>query len=156
MATLAEQIAADDAAVEALRAKFGDAAAAKLAADLYKLRRNPPHGQQTWATQQALIRVLTEGTDLTTLPVIERKKLADELRKGLPPESQRMTFRWIVWGLCAAAILPSAIVALALVIPWQTPNTNTQLISPVLQVSATAVGALAAYLTGRRSDSTST
>lgn len=37
-----EEIAADDAAVEDIRAKFGDPEASKLAADLYKLRRNPP------------------------------------------------------------------------------------------------------------------
>jgi hypothetical protein len=41
MATTAEQLAADDAAVEAIRQRFGDAEAAKLAADLYKLRRTP-------------------------------------------------------------------------------------------------------------------
>lgn len=39
-----EQIAKDDAAVEALRKKFGDAEAAKLAADLYKLRRSADTG----------------------------------------------------------------------------------------------------------------
>jgi len=36
----AAQIAADDEAVEAMRQKFGDAEAARLAADLYKLRRS--------------------------------------------------------------------------------------------------------------------
>ena len=38
-ATIAEM--EDEAAVDALRKKFGDAEAAKLAADLYKLRRTP-------------------------------------------------------------------------------------------------------------------
>jgi hypothetical protein len=36
------QIAADEAEVEKMREKFGDAEAAKLAADLYKIRRTPP------------------------------------------------------------------------------------------------------------------
>ncbi len=37
-----EEIAANSAAVDDIRAKFGNAEAAKLAANLYKLRRNPP------------------------------------------------------------------------------------------------------------------
>jgi hypothetical protein len=41
MASMAQQLAADEAAVEAIRRQFGDAEAAKLAADLYKLRRTP-------------------------------------------------------------------------------------------------------------------
>lgn len=42
MASTQDEIAADNAAVEDIRAKFGNAEAAKLAADLYKLQRNPP------------------------------------------------------------------------------------------------------------------
>lgn len=41
MAGTAAEKAEDDAAVEEYRAKFGDTEAAKLAADLYKLRRTP-------------------------------------------------------------------------------------------------------------------
>ncbi len=49
MAGMDAQVAADDAAVEAIRTKFGDAEAAKLAADLYKLRRTPAPAASSWS-----------------------------------------------------------------------------------------------------------
>jgi len=101
--------------------------------------------------QEALVRVLTEGTDLKSLSIEHRLRLADELRKGLPPESQRMTFRYIIFGLCIVAIFPPVIYAI--LAPWL-DQAHAQFISPVLQLSSTAIGALAAYLTGRRSGST--
>lgn len=55
MPTLASQIAADDAAVDAIRAKFGDAEAAKLAADLYRLRRSPTNSFLTGLPRWALL-----------------------------------------------------------------------------------------------------
>jgi hypothetical protein len=42
------------------------------------------------ATQQAIVRVLTEGIDLQSLSVDERKKLADELRKGSAHETEKI------------------------------------------------------------------
>jgi hypothetical protein len=46
--------------------------------------------QAVAATQQAIVRVLTEGIDLQSLSVDERKKLADELRKGSAHETEKI------------------------------------------------------------------
>lgn len=102
--------------------------------------------------EKAVARILSEFPDPDKVSIEERIRLADELRKSLPPESNRWTFRYIVGGVCLVAILPPII--LAFVSPWL-DQSNSQFVQAILQISATAVGALAAYLTGRRSTSTS-
>ncbi len=71
----------------------------------------------------------------------------DELRKSFPPESNKWTFRYIVGGVRLVALVPP--VVLAAVSPF-VAHESTQLASSIIQISSTALGALAAYLTGRR------
>ncbi len=102
------------------------------------------------AIQQAIAKILTEIPNDCALTVEERIRVADELRKSLPPESNRWTFRYALWGVCLVAILPPII--LAGVSPW-IQEANSQIIASIIQISSTGVGALAAYMTARRSSS---
>lgn len=94
-----EQIAADDAEIEEFRKKFGDAEAAKLAADLYKLRRPPPEpstfaGLPRWAVVLIFIWVaLLETADklprlLLAFPGYEAT-LAEYKAKMMQPDLTR-------------------------------------------------------------------
>jgi hypothetical protein len=58
MAGTAAQIAEDNAAVDAYRRKFGDAEAAKFAADLYKLRRTPAPASSFAGLPRAVILLI--------------------------------------------------------------------------------------------------
>ena len=84
------------------------------------------------------------------VPVDERIRLIDEIRKALPPESNRLTFRWTILGMAAVAIAPP--IGFSAMLPFY-PKIDTTLVSSILQISSTALGALAVYVTGRRSTS---
>ena len=88
-----------------------------------------------------------------TLSVEQRCILIEELRNWLPPEQNRWSFAFAASALCCAAGIPPLIIAGGAVLGWSTVSSA---LPAVLQVSATALGALAAYLVVRRISPTST
>lgn len=67
---------ADNAAIEDIRAKFGDAEAAKLSADLYKLRRNPPSSNFAGFPRWAIVLIVLWAAALETADKLPRLLLA--------------------------------------------------------------------------------
>ncbi len=79
------------------------------------------------------------------IPVADKVKLIDELRKGMPAINDRWTVRYIVLGLIAIAVIPIAFFSLGTVF-FKTDSVPDSIVA----ITSAAIGALATYLTPLR------
>lgn len=82
------------------------------------------------------------------IPVADKVKLIDELRKGMPAINDRWTVRYIVLGLIAIAVTPILFFSAGAVF-----GTASSLPDSIVAITSAAIGALTTYLTPlRRTD----
>jgi hypothetical protein len=79
------------------------------------------------------------------IPVSDKVRLIDELRKGMPVINDRWTVRYIIWGLIFIAAVPILFFSVAAV-----RGTSISMPEPIVAIMSAAVGALATYLTPLR------
>lgn len=84
----------------------------------------------------------------TDIPVADKIRLIDELRKGMPVINDRWTIRYIVLGLIFVAVTPILFFSFAAVF-----GAATSIPDSIVAITSAAIGALTTYLTPlRRSD----
>lgn len=85
----------------------------------------------------------------TTLSFEQKKEMLNEIRKIMPADQNRWNFRYAILPLAITALSAPAYTLIALI--CDKPNTETPEV--LLTLSSTALGAIAAFLTGYREKS---